>query len=368
MGILHGRKLKMKETKMFTRILTASALIVGLSQIPALTQAGTVFIPEGSNDTILMVQSETGEVLRRLSGVEAVHGLAGAAGAKYLVAGSYAEIDREDADSLAVPTGVSEDEHAAHHAKPVKNVGPTDAGISILSIIDAETGDIIRRIEVPGAVHHTAMSPDGRYAVATHPTSDGISVIDLETLTFAAFIPTGYSPNYAVFGDDPAIVYVTNTGNGTISEVNIEQGFVARNIPVGEAPEHLIIDADNERLYVADADAGVVYELLYITGEISRSFPIGGEIHAVGLSGDSGTLFVSGKGEDKLVAIDLDSGKFSSIPLGPDPYHLTVVPGIDAIYVSSRSEPKIWVIDQQTLAIRSEFGIQGEGHQMVALP
>jgi len=57
-----------------------------------------------------------------------------------------------------------------------------------------------------------------------------------------------------------------------------------------------------------------------------------------------------------------------SIPLDPDPYHLTVIPGADAIYVSSRSEPKIWIVDQQGLAIRSEFEIQGEGHQMVALP
>ena len=68
------------------------------------------------------------------------------------------------------------------------------------------------------------------------------------------------------------------------------------------------------------------------------------------------------------MAIDLDSENFRSVPLGPDPYHLTIIPGTDALYVSSRSEPKIWIVNQQSLAIRSEFGIQGEGHQMVALP
>lgn len=353
---------------MFTRIISTSALILGLAQMPAIVQAGTVFIPEGSNDSILMVRTETGEVIRRLAGVEAVHGLAGAPGVKYLVAGSFAEIDREDASALAAPEGVSEDEHAAHHSAPVKNVGPADAGISIVSIIDAESGDVVRKIEVPGVVHHTAVSPDGRYAVATHPVGDGISIIDLETLTFVAFIPTGSMPNYAVFGNDPAIVYVTNTGNGTISEVDIERGIVTRNIPVGAGPEHLVIDTEKGVIYVADADEGVVYEVQNNTGKVSRQFPIGGVIHAVGLSENGETLFVSGKSEDKIVAINLESGTSRSAFLGPDPYHLTIIPGTGTLYVSSRSEPKVWVVDQQTLSVRSEFEIQGEGHQMVALP
>jgi hypothetical protein len=43
------------------------------------------------------------------------------------------------------------------------------------------TGEILRRIEVPGAASGYRRSPDGRFA-ATHPSSDGISVIDLEKL------------------------------------------------------------------------------------------------------------------------------------------------------------------------------------------
>lgn len=39
-------------------------------------------------------------------------------------------------------------------------------------------------------------------------------------------------------------------------------------------------------------------------------------------------------------------------------------PPPDLADVSSRKSPKIWVLDQQTLAIRGEIPIQGERHEM----
>ena len=66
--------------------------------------------------------------------------------------------------------------------------GPSDAGISILSVPDATTGGIVWRIEVPGAVHQTAISSDERCAVAIHRSGNGISVINL-----MSFTPTVYA-------------------------------------------------------------------------------------------------------------------------------------------------------------------------------
>ncbi len=328
-----------------------------------------VFVPEGSANTILMVNAETGETVKSITGLEAVHGLSGAPGVPYLVAGSYAETDRTAIAELTQPEGVSEDEHAAHHTTAEDaSIGPLDAGISIISILDATSGEIIRRIEVPGAVHHTAVSPDGRFAVATHPTGGGISVIDLTTFTLTAYVPTGNMPNYAAFGSDPNVVYVSNTGNGTISEVDLERGIVRRNMVVGTAPEHIVIDADTAVLYAADADAGDVIEVSITDGTSLRNFGIGGELHAIDLSDDRATLFVAGRGEDKLALITLADGEIQYADLSPQPYHLTNIPGTDTLFVSSRAEPKIWIIDQATMTVRSEFQIEGEGHQMVALP
>ncbi|KGF71126.1 hypothetical protein LL06_01775 [Hoeflea sp. BAL378] len=347
--------------------LSLSAILAVLLTSASAT-AATVYIADGSADQIIVVDTDTGTVERRITGLDAIHGLSGAPGVRYLVAGSYSEVEGTEATALAKPEGVSEDEHAAHHAKPAAGAMPKDAAISILTILDAKSGEILRRIEVPGAVHHTAVSPDGRYAAATHPSGDGISIIDLETLVFKAFVPTGSAPNYAVFSEDSASVFVTNSGNGTISEVDVEKGFVRRNLLVGTAPEHVVISDDGATLYVADADIGKIHEIAVSDGAILRSFEIGGELHGLDLSDDGSTLFVSGKSEDKLVAIDLQSGAMRTASLSPAPYHLTTIDGTGKIYVSSRDEPKIWIINQIDLAVIGEIAVSGEGHQMVVLP
>ena len=200
------------KTEMKFALATATLTLLGT--VP--TFATTVYIPEGSAGEILVVDADTGSVEARWPGFEAVHGLAGVPGARYIVAGSYSEVAKEEAEAPAKPDGVSQDEHEAHHASRAASVMPKDAGVSILTIVEAETGAVVRRIEVPGAVHHVAMSPDGRYAAVTHPTTDGISIIDLDTLAFKAFVPTGTSPNYAVFARDGRSVFVTNADSGTM--------------------------------------------------------------------------------------------------------------------------------------------------------
>ncbi len=342
-------------------------LSTALSAAAANADTDRVFIPEGSADAIRIVDAATGQNVGRIAGTEAVHGLAGSPNSRYLIAGSYMEIDREDAAEMSKPAAVSEDEHAAHHAKPKQPLGPTDAGTSLLSVIDAETGDLLRKIEVPGAVHHVAISPDGRFAVSTHPNGDGISVVDLETFELSAWIPTGAMPNYAVFGTDPGVVYISNAGNGTVSEVDLEIGIVRRNMIAGEAPEHLAMDSDEGSLFVADADIGRVVEIDLSTGRDLRIFEIGGEIHGLDLSEDQTHLFVAAQETDRLVSIDLDSGKIISGALSPAPYHLTTIPGTGSIFVSSRDEPKVWIVDGATLTATKEIPIEGEGHQMVAM-
>lgn len=198
------------------RDLAMKALGLLVIALPAVAEPRMVFIPEGGADSILMVGAETGETVRRIEGIEAVHGLSGAPGVPFLVAGSYAETLREDIAAMAQPEGVSADDHAAHHKSAAQPLGPKDAGLSIVTILDASNGDILRRIEVPGAVHHTAVSHDGRFAVATHPAGEGISVIDLSGFSVTGHVATGAMPNYATFGTDPALVYVSNTGTGTL--------------------------------------------------------------------------------------------------------------------------------------------------------
>ena len=345
----------------------AAALAVSIAAGSGV-QAASVYIPEGSVGEVLVVDSATDTVVHRIAGLPDVHGLGGAAGVRYLVAGSYAETAAGKAPVVAKPAGVSEDEHAAHHGAAARSASAATGAVSILTILNAADGTTARRLEVPGAVHHVAVSPDGRFAVATHPNADGISVIDLANLTVRGLVRTGPLPNYAAFSPDGTRVYVSNAGNGTVSEIDATRWIVQRNLLAGDSPEHIVLAPDGRTLFVANVEAGTVTALDTERGEIVRPFAVGGELHGLDISDDGRWLFVSGKSEDKLVAIDVKTGAMRSAPLGPAPYHLAVIRGTGKLYVSSRDEPKVWVVDQKDLALRNVIAIRGEGHQMAVLP
>ena len=351
--------------KRLAKIL-AGTLVVSVAASGA--QAGSAYIPEGSAGDVLVIDTATDAIVGRIAGLPDVHGLGGAAGVRYLVAGSFAETAAGEMPTVATPAGVTEDEHASHHGADARAASSAGGAVSILTIINAADGSPIRRLEVPGGVHHVAVSPDGKYAVATHPNADGISVVDLMDLTVRGLVRTGPMPNYAAFSPDGAKVYVSNSGNGTVSEIDSSRWFVQRNLLAGDKPEHLVLAPDGRMLYVANVEAGTVSALAIEQGQIANSFSVGGELHGLDISDDGETLFVSGKGENKLTAIDLKSGSMRSAPLGPDPYHLAVIRGMGKLYVSSREEPKVWVVDEASLTPRGTIAISGEGHQMVVLP
>jgi YVTN family beta-propeller protein len=326
-----------------------------------------VYVPLGSAGQVLVIDGTTDSIRGRIAGVPESHGLAATPDGQLLIAGSFVETAPEQTKLPPKPAGMSEADHQAHHKKPTHAGALKDEGVSLLTVLQAEDGKILRRIEVPGAVHHTAVSPDGRYALATHPNSGSLSVVDLETFEIAARVQTGPLPNYAVASPDGARIYVSNAGNDTVSEVDVQRWIVRRNFVAGESPEHMVLSRDGARLYVANVDAGTVSEITVAAGSVSRTFEIGGLLHGLDLSEDGGTLFVAARERDRLVAVALDSGALREAPLGPEPYHLTTVAGTGKIYVSSAEEPKIWVVDQDSLSVSNVVSVPAKGHQMAVV-
>ncbi len=347
---------------------TMSVAIVAAS-FAAATQtaiAGEVaYVPLGSDNKLVIVDIKSDKVTGAISGLQAVHGLAKTPDGKFLIAGSY-EGREPSAKKIAKPTGVSADEHAAHHAKPPKGAIKPGSEISTLSVVKVADGSIVRRIDVPGAVHHVAVSPNGRFAIVTHPNEDKVSAVELKSYKVVANIATGSLPNYAVFSPDGSQVYVSNAGNNTISAIDVNKWFVRWNAVVGESPEHVVLSKDGNTLYTNNIDDATVSVLDVTKQEVVKTLSIGGSpLHGIDLSDDGGTLFVASLGGNKLVAVDLASGKSRNVMLKPEPYHLKVIRGAGKVYVSSADKPKVWVIDAKSLKAIGEINIGGKGHQIV---
>ncbi len=346
-------------------IKTLGLAAVLLAPAVQATADSTVYVPLGNAGEALVIDATRDEVVDRIPGLSNVHGLSSDAAGKYLVTGSLSA--SAPGAMPPKPEGMSQSEHESHHAKPAAGAHDEPPAIGLVSIVRAEDGTILRRIEVPGAVHHTAVAPDGAYAVATHHKTGAVSVIDLKSFSVATTIRTGPMPNYAVVSPDGRRVYVSNAGNDTVSEIDTDHWIVRRSFVTGAEPEHMALSPDGATLYVNNVEDGTVSEISLAQGRVARTFEIGGKLHGLDLSADRRTLFVSARERNRLAAVDLESAEVRSVPLGREPYHVTTIAGTGKLYVSSAAEPKIRVVEQQSLRVLGEIQIRGVGHQMAVV-
>ncbi len=317
------------------------------------------YVPLGSAAGVLVVDAADHRALYTIRGLPEVHGLAISPDGETLLAGSLLTGDAGTIPEK--PAGMSEADHAAHHGG---GASPTGGRISHLTLVKASDGTVLRRIPVVGAVHHVEIAPNGRTAAATHPGGGGISLVDLASGNVTASVPTGAEPNYMAFTTDGERLYVSNAGDGSISELTFGHGIASRKLTVGGAPEHLVLSRDDARLYVNDVNSGSVIEIDTRSWLVARRFEVGGLLHGIDLSADGGRIYAAARERNAMAVIDLGSGAVSLIPLSPAPYHLTVLGATNTVYVTSASTPRIWAVDGDSLTVRAEIPIEGEGHQI----
>ena len=339
-------------------------IVIAFLGLMGQVQAGVkVYVPLGDANEILVIDGDRDEVVGRIGDVTNAHGLAATPDGNYLVAASMSLAPKDQ----KIPKGMTADEHNAHHKSSDGEDKNAGNGVSFVSLLDAETMRVVQRIEVDGITHHSAVTPDGRYAVATHTTAGNISIIDLINRKLVKTISTGPVPNYVLISSDGRYVYVSNSGNNTISEIETSQWTLRRSISVGATPEHMVFSSDEQTIYVINAGDNTVATVSLADGKVTSIYPVGEGPHGIALSDDNGTLFVSSKNGNQLSAINIATGNTSNIALEPKPYHVASIMGTGKLYVSSRAEPWIWVLDQDSLEVLRKIPIKGAGHQMVVV-
>ncbi|MDH5444965.1 MAG: YncE family protein [Gammaproteobacteria bacterium] len=317
-------------------------LIFGTS-INSLYASPTVYIPLGSGNQVIAVDAATDSITASYPGVDNPHGLVATPDGEYLIAGSLKE-------------------------EPLKPGDPKDKDNSKLFKIHPAHGHVMSTIPVKGWTHHQAITPDGRYVLSTHGLRGKVSVLDMQENKILRYIKTGMVPNYTVITKNGKRAYVSNTGGNNISEIDLENWKVLRQLESGPAPEHITFSGDESIIYVANPGTGKVSAVSVKTGKVSKTYSVGKAVHGLDIGDDGKTLFISSKQENKLVSIDTDSGTKREIALSPVPYHLNTIRGTGKVYVSSRKQPLIWVVDQKTMKVINTIKLPaGEAHQMTVV-
>jgi YVTN family beta-propeller protein len=234
---------------------------------------------------------------------------------------------------------------------------------SSVSVLDAESGRRVGSIPVPEGPHELAVSPNGRWVVATLPGDAGswrppwrnnrrIAVIDVATATLARTIDLAphASPHGVAFVDD-RIVAVTSAPTRSVLFVNVESGAVSGSVEAGaegsRAEPHLLsLSFDRTRLYSANMESGTVSEIDVRTRTLIRHVPFPGNPVGVAAAPD-GTLWAIEEGEGHVYTVTIvdpasgavvtrltDSGMARRIAFTPDGSVAVVTdPGHDVVQI-----------------------------------
>jgi len=91
-----------------------------------------------------------------------------------------------------------------------------DREIGGVIAINADTGDIAKRIQLSAGQHQMAFSPDNRYAFVTNALGNNVSVIDIARLEKISDIQTGERPVSIAYSIAADAVYVSHAGDGAV--------------------------------------------------------------------------------------------------------------------------------------------------------
>ena len=212
-----------------------------------------------------------------------------------------------------------------------------------LDFRDPQTMTLQSSLSVPqcAGINHADFSIDGRYAIFTCEFSGGLAKIDLVEHKVAGYLKVskGGMPQDIRIAPDGKVFYVADMKADGVFVIDGDKFAEIGFIKTGVGTHGLYPSRDGTQLYVANRGSnkvfgpphgkGSVSVIDFATRKIVATWPIsgGGSPDMGNVSVDGKTLWLSGRFDNVVYAIDTATGKVKTIPVkGKEPHGLTVWP------------------------------------------
>jgi YVTN family beta-propeller protein len=197
---------------------------------------------------------------------------------------------------------------------------------------DAQTMRLHHSLDVPcPGVDHLDFTASGRYAVASCEFGGSLIKIDVprEKVVSSLQLPNGAIPQDVKLSPDGRIFYVADTGANGVWEIDARHFRKVGFIPTGTGAHGLYVSRNTRYLYVSNRGEGSISVISFAkrTAVAKWRLPGGGSPDMGGVSADGRVLWLSGRYDAEVYAIDTRTGKLlARIPVGRGPHGLTVYP------------------------------------------
>jgi YVTN family beta-propeller protein len=211
-----------------------------------------------------------------------------------------------------------------------------------LDFRDPQTMALQYSIAVPGCagVNHADFSIDGRFVILTCEYGGRLVKIDLVAKKALGYLrlSKGGIPQDIRVSPDGKTFFVAELRRGGVYLIDGDAFKEVGFIPTGVGTHGLYPSRDGTKLYVANRGSGriggpphgkgSVTVVDFATRQVVTTWPIpgGGSPDMGNVSVDGKTLWLSGRYDDVVYAIDTLTGDVRRIPVGKEPHGLTVWP------------------------------------------
>jgi YVTN family beta-propeller protein len=180
-------------------------------------------------------------------------------------------------------------------------------------------------------VNHIDFSPNGRYFLATCEFSGSllkVDVVEHKVVGMLDLKPKGM-PQDCRLSPDGKVFYVANMDSHGVHIIDGDNFKQIGFLPTGKGAHGLYPSRDSKVMYVSNRHEGTISILDFATRSIVKKWTIPGKASPDmgGVSADGKTLWLSGRYDHEVYAIDTTDGHLiARIPVGKGPHGLCVYP------------------------------------------
>jgi DNA-binding beta-propeller fold protein YncE len=204
-----------------------------------------------------------------------------------------------------------------------------------LDFADPTTFAVVHSVPVPcEGVDHMDFAADGSYLIASCEFSGElvkVSLADPAGPALAGELPLmpAAKPQDVKTSPDGAVFYVADMNANGVWIVDGDHLGVVGLLPTGRGAHGLYVGRDSKDMFVSNRMEGSVsvVDLASRTVRVTWPLPNGGSPDMGGVSADGSTLWLSGRSNSEVYAIDIATGALAArIPVGAGPHGLCVYP------------------------------------------
>jgi YVTN family beta-propeller protein len=258
-----------------------------------------------------------------------------------------------------------EEGHGEEHGESEGEHGQSN-GFALF--FDAETDQLIKKVEVGSHPAHIVFTENMKYALVTNNEDNNVSIIELASYKVIQSISTGKGPHGFRTTTDSKTAYIANMGEDTVSVIDLVDMKESKKIVVGNTPVTTGITPNGKTL-VATLNAENLLAIIDLNTDKVEKVQVGEGPAQVYIQSDGKYAFVANQGSpdkpsDSVSKIDLKTKKVvATIKVGKGAHGIVTSNDNQFVYVTNMYENTVSVIknEDNTVIATVNVGMEPNG-------